>query len=401
MRIEYRAPMNQIELDDTIECCIRAFGGSEGIRHLFTNIVKQDPWFHLNNTRACFLNGKAVSVVQIFDRPMRIGNAVVRMGGVGSVGTDPAYRRTGYSSEVLRDSARYMRSAGFDLSILFTGIQSHYARAGWVMYPSYSMRLTPPETLPEKPNDVTIVQCDMERDLPVLRNIYDQFNASRSGTVARTEEYWRRQPQWRGYDPALFWIARQGGSATAYLKAGQWEIRELGYLAGMENAAKALLSHLFALARARDVKEIHAPCPSTCRTLFETLGCAIQRRESNHTMIFIANFQSLLTKVAPLLETRLRQSDFAGWTGAIRIRYEADEQTLAIQRGEIRVLPRSNSPEIVLNVSQTQLLKLLFGNMSAEQVAFSNNLTLDADNIRLLETLFPPGELFMWGTDGF
>ena len=97
MNIEYRAPRNQTELQDTIECSIRAFGSSEHIQHLFTNIVEHDPWFDLNNTRACFVDGKAASVVQIFERPMRIGNCVVRMGGVGSVGTDPPHRRGGYS----------------------------------------------------------------------------------------------------------------------------------------------------------------------------------------------------------------------------------------------------------------------------------------------------------------
>ena len=59
------------------------------------------------------------------------------------------------------------------------------------------------------------------------------------------------------------------------------------------------------------------------------------------------------------------------------------------------------SPTIRLNLSQTQLLKLLFGNMNADQAAFSNGLTLNETDKRLLNVLFPPGELFMWGTDGF
>ena len=169
MNIEYRAPRSATELDDTIQCSIRAFGGSEHIRHLFVNIVEHDPWFDLNNTRACFVDGKAVSVVQIFERPMRIGNCVVRMGGVGSVGTDPPHLRAGYSSGVLRDSVRYMQTAGYDLSILGTGIQSHYARAGWVMHPTYSMELTLPPTLGEGPPDMTIELCEPDRDMPVLR----------------------------------------------------------------------------------------------------------------------------------------------------------------------------------------------------------------------------------------
>ena len=358
-----------------------------------------NPWFDLGNTRACFVDGKAASVVQIFDRPMRIGNCAVRMGGVGSVGTDPPHRRAGYSSEVLRDSVQYMQTAGYDLSILGTGIQSHYAKAGWVMHPTYSMELTLPATLGEVPPDVTIERCEPDRDLPALRAIYDQFNASRTGTFVKNAEYWVNRPRWRPYDPSLYWIAKQGGTTVAYLLADQWELGEFGHLPDAEEAMIALFYHFFQHAKAEGVQQIGAPAPSMSRKIFEAMGCSIRGSESNGIMVLITNFESLLTKIKPLLEARLRDSDFAAWAGAIRIRYEGDERTLSIRGGEISIAKNSKSPEIDLLVSQTQLLKLLFGNMSAEQVVFSNGLTIN--EIGLLDALFPAGELFMWRTDRF
>ena len=399
MNIEYRAPRNETELDDTIQCSIRAFGGSEHIQHLFVNIVEHDPWFDLNNTRACFVDGKAASVVQVFDRPMRIGDCVVRMGGVGSVGTDPPHLRAGYSSGVLRDSVRYMQTAGYDLSILGTGIQSHYARAGWVMHPTYSMELTLPLKLEKVSANVTIEQCEPARDLPALQEIFDQFNANRTGTFVKNAEYWTNRPKWRTCDPSLYWIAKQGGTIVAYLLAEQWEIGEFGYLPNAEGAMTALFDHFFRRAKAEGVQEIGAPAPSQSRKLFEAMGCSVRRRESNNAMFLITNFGSLLTKIKLLLEARLRDSDFSVWRGAIRIRYEADERTLIIRDGEISIERNSMSPEIDLRVSQTQLLKLLFGNMSAEQIVFSNGLMID--EIGLLDALFPTGELFMWRTDRF
>ena len=399
MKVEYRAPRNETELDDTIECSIRAFGGSEHIQYLFVNIVKHDPWFDLNNTRACFVDGKATSVVQIFDRPMRIGNCVVRMGAVGSVGTDPPHRRVGYSSGVLQDSVRYMQTAGYDLSILSTGIQSHYARMGWVMHPTYSIDVTLPETLGEVPTDVIIELCEPNRDLPALQSIYDQFNASRTGTFAKNAEYWANRPKWRTYDPSLYWIAKQGGTTVAYLQAERWEVGEFGCLPEAEEAMIALFYHFFRCAKAEGVQQIGAPTPSVSRKIFEAMGCSIRGRESNGTMVLITNFESLLTKIKPLLEARLRDSDLSAWTGAIRIRYEADERTLVIRDGEISIARNSEAPEINLSVSQAQLLKLLFGNMNAEQIIFSNGLKIH--EIDLLDTLFPTGELFMWRTDRF
>jgi len=398
MKVEYRAPLNQAELDDSIQCSVRAFGGLE---HLFTNIVKHDPWFHLNNTRACFLDGQIVSVVQIFDRPMRIGNCVVRMGGIGSVGTVPEHRRAGYSLNVLRDSVQYMQTAGYVLSILFTGIQSHYARAGWAMYPTYSMRLTLPESLGEVPDGAIIQQYQPEQDLPALMEIYDQFNANQTGTIARTEEYWNNQPKWRGYEPALFWVARRDGAIVAYLKASQWDIGEFGYLPDAVGAMMGLFRHFFQKAKAEGANEIGGPGLSTGRKMFEALGCTVRRRESNHTMIRIINLESLLRKIAPLLEARLKASDFSGWDGWVRIRYEAAERVLRINGGKITISQRNESPDIDLPVSQEQLLKLLFGNMTAEQVAFSNGLPLNDGEVSLMDALFPPGELFLWGTDGF
>ena len=399
MNIEYRAPCNETELDDTIECSLHAFGDSGDRRHRFTNIVKQDPWFDLNNTRACFVDGKAASVVQIFDRPMRIGDCAVRMGGVGSVGTDPPHRRAGYSSGVLRDSVRYMQTAGYDLSILSTGIHSHYARAGWVMHPTYSMDVTLPATFGEAPADEIIELCEPNRDLPALRAIYDRFNANRTGTFVKNPEYWVNRPKWKSYDPSLYWIAKRGETTVAYLQAERWEIGEFGYLPDAEEAMIALFYHFFRCAKAESVKEINAPAPSTRRKIFETMGCSVQGRERSNIMVLITNFESLLTKIKPLLEARLRDSDFSAWTGAIRICYEADERTLIIRDGEISIAKNSKSPEIDLLVSQAQLLKLLFGNMSAEQVVFSNGLTIN--EIGLLDALFPAGELFMWRTDRF
>ena len=399
MNIEYRAPHNETELDDTIECSVSAFGDAGDRRSRFTNFVKQDPWFDLNNTRACFVDGKVASVVQIFDRPMRIGNSVVRMGGVGSVGTNPAYRRTGYSSKVIRDTVQYMRTAGYDLSMLSTGIQSHYARAGWVIYPTYGMEVTLPSTLGEVPADITIEHYKPNRDLPALQTIFDQFNANRTGSFAKDEKYWVNRPTWRPYEPSLYWIAKRGETTVAYLLVERWMVGEFGYLPDAQDAIIALFSHCFHCAKTEGVQEINALAPSESRKIFETMGCSVRRRERSNIMALITNFESLLTKIKPLLEERLRDSDFSAWSGAIRIRYEADERTLIIRDGEIGIARNSTSPEIDLHLSQIQLLKLLLGNMSAEEVVFSNDLQIR--EIRLLDALFPAGELFIWWLDRF
>ena len=316
---------------------------------------------------------------------------------VGSVGTDPTHRRTGYSSEVIKDSVQYLRTEGYDLSILSTGIQSHYARAGWVIHPTYGMEVTLPAKLGEVPADVTIEQCEPNRDSTALQAIFDQFNSNRTGTVVKSAEYWVNRPTWRPYDPSLYWVAKRGGTTVAYLLVERWQVAEFGYLPDAEGAMTGLFTHFFRSAKTEGVQEINALAPSESRKIFETMGCSVRRRERSNIMLLIINFESILTKIKPLLEARLRDSDFSAWRGAIRLRYEADERTLIIRDGEISIAQNSTSPEIDLPVSQTQLLKLLFGNMSAEQVVFSNDLQIH--EIGLLDALFPADELFIWWLD--
>jgi len=398
MTVEYRSPRNQAELEDTFQCSEAAFGGSLSF---FTRIVTHDPWFCMDNARACFVDGKAVSVVQIFDRPIRVGTCIIRMGGLGSVGTHPDHRRKGYSLNVLKDSVRYMRSAGYDISVLYTGSQSHYARAGWVVYPAYSLRLSLPESPIHPPDDLAIETCDPDRDLPELMAAYDRFNATRSGTLVRSEAYWKKRPQWRD-DPPLLHVTRRNGQLTAYLMANRWRLLEFGCMPGEDAALTGLFANLFRQAQAEEVKEVRAePCPLAFGHTFETLGCAVHRQEGCSQMVRIINLESLLNKLIPLLASRLCASALSRWKGSLRLRHEADERTLQMGDGEIAIVQSVPSPDIDLPLSQEQLLKLLFGNMRPEHIAFANSLPFDDGDIALLDTLFPGEELFSWRTDGF
>jgi hypothetical protein len=323
------------------------------------------------------------------------------MGGLSEVGTELKHRRLGYSLSVVRDCVQYMQRSGYDLSILFSSIQSHYARAGWVIYPTYVLYLTPPDKLAAVPDRLIIEPCDPNRDLPALMKIYSHFNASRMGSVARTVEYWKNQLVWSDSEPTRFWVAKQDDTTVAYLALYRWEIREFGYLQNREAAATGLFSHLFHRAKAEGANKIEAIVPLEYRRTFEALGCTVRRRESTGKMIRIIDLASLVAKILPLLEARLRDSDLAGWEGTIGLGYEADGVTLWLKGSQIAISrPRENST-IDLVMSQEQSLKLLFGNMTGGQIVFSNNLRVNESEMNLLDVLFPRREFFMWAADRF
>ena len=401
MQIEYRAPRNIAELNDSIFCSMCAFDCDEGgfsDDHFFSRILKLDPWYDLNNTRACFVDGQVASVVVIFERPMRIGSSVVRMGGLGSVGTHPDHRKKGYSSQVLLDTADYLESASFDLSMLFTGTNRHYAKAGWVTYPvtlrSIDLSNWPQLDLAAETTELSIETCNYGTDLPILVEIYNQFNKSRTGTTVRNQAYWENQPEWRGQDPALFWVARQNGQVVAYLKGGEKEILEIGRRLNLPNGVRVLaqlMVHFLQNRVAANQEQIQVNDCAEIRQFLDRLGLESSTRETTHFMFRITNFRSLLEKICPMLEHRLRTSELADWKGKIQLQYELDTQTLTVSDRQIRVESNTDSPTINLTLSQLQVLQLIFGELDD---------SILADHPILL-VFFPPDQLLHWSPDNF
>jgi hypothetical protein len=76
------------------------------------------------------LQGRRVSRVVMVPMLIRIGAAVVRVDGIGGVGTEEEFRNRGYSRRVMEMSVEQMRQGDAALSTLF-GIQDFYQKFGY------------------------------------------------------------------------------------------------------------------------------------------------------------------------------------------------------------------------------------------------------------------------------
>ncbi|HEY7033903.1 MAG TPA: GNAT family N-acetyltransferase [Thermomicrobiales bacterium] len=87
------------------------------------------------------LDGARVSRVVIIPMLMRIGEAVVRMDGIGGVETEEAYQKRGYSRRLMEAAVARMRAGNAALSTLF-GIQDFYHKFGFTTVgPEYTVTL--------------------------------------------------------------------------------------------------------------------------------------------------------------------------------------------------------------------------------------------------------------------
>ena len=87
------------------------------------------------------LDGRQVSRVVIVPMVMRIGAAVVRMDGIGGVGTEEEFRNRGYSRRVMETAIEEIRRGDAALSTLF-GIEDFYQKFGYeTIGPEYTVIL--------------------------------------------------------------------------------------------------------------------------------------------------------------------------------------------------------------------------------------------------------------------
>jgi len=86
---------------------------------------------NMENMRIIKVDRRVVSHVGIFPAEIAVGETVLKVGGIGGVGTHPDHRRRGYAGRLLMDSVAKMDAEECDLSILWTGIGDYYRKFGW------------------------------------------------------------------------------------------------------------------------------------------------------------------------------------------------------------------------------------------------------------------------------
>ncbi|HSV72679.1 MAG TPA: GNAT family N-acetyltransferase, partial [Chthonomonadales bacterium] len=130
------------------------------------------------------VEGRCASKLWIVPRTLRIGEALVRMDGIGGVETEEECRQRGYSRRVIEASIRRMRQGDAAFSMLY-GIRDFYTRFGYVTAgPEHRLRLTvahEPRTLPEGWTARTYSPAD----LPALAALYDANTADAVGAATR------------------------------------------------------------------------------------------------------------------------------------------------------------------------------------------------------------------------
>ena len=183
------------------------------------------------------------------------------MNGVMWVGTLPEFRGMGFAQNLMRLASKRARENGVVLQVLTTGMPQFYRPLGWGVCGRQTFAQTMSRNLPQVSDGMIEgrgafwhVRPWRQVELGDLMALYEVQYARTTGTIVRSEEYWR----WmigRKYAHVI-WVACQGETVRGYAFIKDHKILEIASDPAYPQALRALLGRVRAEALERAYPEV-------------------------------------------------------------------------------------------------------------------------------------------------
>ncbi len=177
------------EVDDSLRLLCAAFDLDE---EAAGPLYRRDPYFDLSHKRALFLaDGRMASCLTVIPAHLRIGNAIVPLGGVAGVATPPAFQRQGCASALLRATVPQLADElGYGVSALFALTPGLYRRFGWETASQSVLWSASPADLPFCP-DADRIRPLMPSDWDAVHDLHGRLTQNRTGAFVRDARRWQ------------------------------------------------------------------------------------------------------------------------------------------------------------------------------------------------------------------
>ncbi len=225
-----------------------------------------DPAYRPEQRLLAKVDGRVVSHAHLTEREVRYGCATVPINGVMWVGTLPEFRGLGFAQNLMRLADERARATGHALQALTTGMPQFYRPLGWGVCGRQTHAQALSRNLPQVSDGVIEGRAGFwhvrpwrQVELSDLMSLYEMQYAQVTGSVIRSEEYWR----WligRRYAHVI-WVACQGETVRGYAFVKDHKILEIASDPAHPQALRALLGRVRAeaLERAYPQVTVHAP----------------------------------------------------------------------------------------------------------------------------------------------
>ncbi|MDO8683776.1 MAG: GNAT family N-acetyltransferase [Armatimonadota bacterium] len=386
------------EREECLEMLDRAFDGTPN--GYFVRYFEGDPDYKNDYCRVYPENGRIVSSLHICRREVRVGLSRLVMGGLANVGTEPDHRGKGYSSEVLRDSARFMNEDEMDFSILYTGINAFYDRLGWRTLPvPYLFGKLEKSVAAANEERYGVRVYNPDEDAPALLKVYEEFSGAMLMSAVRSEFRWRNFTMHKFHPPWRIMLAEDDSGIVAYtvskIHNDTLIFDELGFSPGHEAALSLLMKQDASDAISQGAREVSLE-PATHPAVTAIAAGIADELEIRHQTGGMVMFFDLERTFGRLLPELARRVKAIGLNGSVAIKTEIGGVALKADGSTIEIAnPSSQMDEAKL--TQPDLARLIFGigQVEGADSSMSNNAR------EFLDRLFPSQPFVYWITDKF
>jgi len=335
-------------------------------------------------SRVVLDNEKMIHHWGVWGYQMRVESIQLKVAGIGAVVTHPDTRKQGLMHQAAQASFDVMPQAGYDLSILRG---RHYVKMGYARawnYVTYKLKL---DELPEvgEPTPYQPLQPEQVTEMDAL---YNQTHAGFSGTAIRPT-FRKRHPE----DLGVYAWFGEDGKLVGYIRAfpAEGNPKQLTCLeaAGDPRQGLAVMAHLFKKGEYESLAFFTLPHPHPMLQLLRKGACIVEDRyfDISGWRVKLINLTSSLHKLAPLFETRLAGSQFAGWTCSLLIDAGEQQATLKIKEGKVEVSPASAAANSLRGGAE--FARLLIGSDEPDEVMRQAGMETSGLALPLVRVLFP------------
>jgi GNAT superfamily N-acetyltransferase len=274
-----------------------------------------DPAYRPDQRLLVKVDGKVVSHLHLTERRVRFGAVPIPMHGVVWMATLPEYRGLGFAQNLLRLADGRARELGVVLQTLTTTMPAFYRPLGWGVCGRRSLGIAASRNLPPSGDGLLEARAGAawtvrpwrQVELNDLMALYDRQYARTTGSVVRSEEYWR----WmigRRYAHVI-WVACQGETVKGYAFVKDHRILEIAFDPDQPQALRALLGRIRseALERAYPEVIVHAPADHPVMDVFrQGSGRIIDQEEweGSVSMYHIPDVGGFLKAILPEMTAR-------------------------------------------------------------------------------------------------
>ena len=335
-------------------------------------------------SRIGFIGDEMVTHYGVWNYQMRVGNAKVRVGGIGSVATHDGHRRKGLMARTIPHSLNAMRDLGYDMTILF-GIRNFYHKFGYRRAWNTTQYTVSVADLPsEKPRHK--VSKLALRQTPDVCRLYNTHDAGATGTAVRpTYERVAWQGRWTGHG----WKDRRGRLAGWVLVEARNDRLDCMEAVGDTEQLLRVLTQLARRRGARKVHFVHFPDtdPIIIRLKRGNVSAETHYHKSGGAMVRTVNLASSIRRLTGEFARRLKASYLDTWRGKLLITDAREKVLLDINRSKVNVGKATRTKHAVRGGNE--IVQLLIGTDEPGEVVDAAGIRLTGDAKKLVEVLFP------------